>query len=200
MSDQGATAQAKDKAQEVAGQAQEKAQEAAGQARNQLRGQIDQRSTQAGQQVSGHASDLRSVGDSLREQGKEQPAKLADQAADRLESAGNWLSDSDADRIIGDVENFARSNPWAVMAGGLALGFAASRMLKASSQERYRTGGQNGGYGTTPRTLPASTGGGERFTRPASATTPATTPPPVPGPPPVAPTTPTTPAAGPGGI
>src|SRR3954462_8172300 len=93
MTDQGATAQAKDKAQEVAGQAQEKAQEAAGQARNQLRGQIDQRSTQAGQQVSGHASDLRSVGDSLREQGKEQPAKLADQAADRLESAGNWLSD-----------------------------------------------------------------------------------------------------------
>jgi hypothetical protein len=196
MSDQGATAQAKDKAQEVAGQAQEKAQQAAGQAKYRIRGQIDDRSTQAGQQVSTHAQDLRSVGDSLREQGKDQPAKLADQAADRLERAGSWLTNSDADRILGDVEDFARKNPWAVMAGGIALGFAASRMLKASSTDRYQTrGGYNGGYGTTPRSIPATTGGQERFTRPASATTPATTPPPI-----TPPTTPTTPAAGPGGI
>ncbi len=190
MSDQGATAQAKDKAQEVAGQAQEKAQEAAGQARDRVRTQIDQRSTQAGEQVRTHASDLRSVSDSLREQGKDQPAKIAEQAADRLERAGGWLSDSDADRILGDVEDFARKNPWAVMAGGLALGFAASRMLKASSTERYSSSQVNGS--ASRPAIPQSTGlgtaaGGEgvgtadRFTRPASATTPATTPPPVPG-------------------
>jgi ElaB/YqjD/DUF883 family membrane-anchored ribosome-binding protein len=186
MTDQGATAQAKDKAQEVAGQAQEKAQEAAGQARDRVREQIDQRSTQAGEQVSGHAGDLRSVGDSLREQGKDQPAKLADQAADRLERAGSWLSESDADRILGDVEDFARKNPWAVMAGGLALGFAASRMLKASSTERYN----NPALSSSRQSLPQTTGvyggagdglGGERFTRPASTTTPATTPPPAVG-------------------
>jgi hypothetical protein len=47
------------------------------------------------------------------------------------------MKDSDADRILGDVEDFARSNPWAVAAGGLALGFAASRLLKASSSRRY---------------------------------------------------------------
>jgi hypothetical protein len=197
MSEQGATAQAKDKAQEVAGQAQAKAQEAAGQAQSRLRGQIDDRSTQAGQQVKSQAQDLRSVGDSLRQQGKEQPAKLADQAAERLERAGGWLTESDADRILGDVEDFARKNPWALMAGGLAIGFAASRMLKASSSDRYRSS-QNGLYGTTPRTIPVTTGE-ERFTRPASTRTPASTPPPVPGPPPVTPS-PTTPAAGPGGI
>jgi hypothetical protein len=140
VSDQGTAAQAKDKAQEVAGQAQEKAQQAAGQARNRVRDQIDERSTRGGQQVSTHAQDLRSVGDQLRLQGKEQPAKIADQAADRLERAGRWLSESDADRITSDVEDFARRNPWAVMAGGLALGVAASRMLKASSADRYRAG------------------------------------------------------------
>jgi hypothetical protein len=203
MSDQGTTAQAKDKAQEVAGQAQEKAQEAAGQAKDRLRSQIDDRSTQAGQQVSGHADDLRSVGQSLREQGKDQPAKLADQAAERLERAGGWLTDADADRILGDVEDFARKNPWAVMAGGLALGFAASRMLKASSSDRYH-GRQSGGYGQTPRTIPASTGGEDRFTRPASATTPATTPPPKPapvsGPPPVQAPDPLAPSGGAGGL
>jgi hypothetical protein len=200
MSEQGATAQAKDKAQEVAGQAQEKAQEAAGQAKSQLRSQIDDRSTQAGQKVNTHASDLRSVGDSLREQGKDQPAKLADQAADRLERAGGWLTNSDGDRIIGDVEDFARRNPWAVMAGGIALGFAASRMLKASSSERYSSSQYRGTYAGSgyPRTLPPATGGQERFTRPASATTPATTPPPVT--PPLPPTSPTTPATGRGGI
>src|SRR3954453_19575993 len=146
MSEQGTTAQAKAKAQEVAGQAQEKAQEAAGQASDRVREQVDQRSTQAGEQVRTHATDLRSVGDSLREQGKEQPAKLADQAADRLERAGGWLTSADADRILGDVEDFARKSPWAVMAGGLALGFAASRMLKASSTERYNTSRYGGTY------------------------------------------------------
>jgi hypothetical protein len=202
MSDQGATAQAKDKAQEVAGQAQEKAQEAAGQARDRVREQIDQRSTQAGEQVSTHAGDLRSVSDSLREQGKDQPAKLADQAADRLERAGDWLTESDADRILSDVEGFARKNPWAVMAGGLALGFAASRMLKASSTERYNNGAGRGEGIVRPSTpaIPAATSGGggdgldgDRFTRPASATTPATTP--APATPPMAPPA-TPPAAG----
>jgi len=160
MSDQGATAQAKDKAQELAGQAQEQAQQAAGQARDQLRTQIDQRSSQAGERVSSQAGDLRSVGEQLRQQGKEQPAKLADQAADRLERAGGWLTESDADRILGDVEDFARKNPWAVMAGGLALGFAASRMLKASSTQRYES------HPSRRPQIPAATGAEEeRFTR-----------------------------------
>jgi ElaB/YqjD/DUF883 family membrane-anchored ribosome-binding protein len=193
MSDQGATAQAKDKAQEVAGQAQEKAQEAAGQARDRVRSQIDDRSTQAGEQVSTHAQDLRSVGEQLREQGKEQPAKLADQAADRLERAGSWLSESDADRIIGDVEDFARKNPWAVMAGGLALGFAASRVLKASSSDRYRSRSMGDGTGrpALPVTTPSTDEG--RFSRTASG---APQPPPSAGPP----TTPVPPPAGPGGM
>jgi hypothetical protein len=178
MSDQGATAQAKDKAQEVAGQAQEKAQEAAGQARDQLRSQIDQRSTQAGRQVSGHAKSLRSVGEQLRERGEDKPAELAAQAAQRLERAGGWLSDSDADRILDDVEDFARKNPWAVMAGGLALGFAASRLLKASSTDRYRgrSGGAGGGLPTTPQIPQTTAVGQERFSR-GPATAPSTLPP-----------------------
>jgi ElaB/YqjD/DUF883 family membrane-anchored ribosome-binding protein len=142
--------QVKDKATEVAGQAQEKAQQAAGQARDQVRTQIDQRSTDAGQKISTQGSDLRTVGDQLREQGKEGPAKLADQAADRVERAGSWLTESDADKIMHDVEDMARKNPWAVVAGGVALGFAASRVLKASSSERYQARGARPGATTTP--------------------------------------------------
>jgi hypothetical protein len=124
------TDQAKEKAQAAAGQAKDKA-------GSQLRSQVDQRSTDAGHRVGGIASDVRAVGESLREQGKDQPAKLAEQAADRAERLGNYLKESHADRILGDVEDFGRRQPWAVIAGGVALGLVASRFLKASSIDRY---------------------------------------------------------------
>jgi hypothetical protein len=130
-----------DKAKEAAGQVQEKAQEAAGQAKGRVREQVDQRSTTAGEQVHSAAQDARSVAEELRSKGKEQPAKYAEQAADRAERLGSYLKDSDADRILGDVEDFARRRPMAVLAGGLALGFAASRFLKASSAKRYEASG-----------------------------------------------------------
>jgi hypothetical protein len=130
-------AEVQEKAQEVAGQAQEKAQEAAGQAKSRVREQVDQRSTQAAQQVQTTAQDIRHVGDELRTQGKDQPAKLAEQVADRVESVGSYLQNSDGDKILRDAEDFGRRQPWVVALGGAVLGFAASRMLKASSQGRY---------------------------------------------------------------
>jgi ElaB/YqjD/DUF883 family membrane-anchored ribosome-binding protein len=153
-----ATAQATDKAQEVAGQAKEKAQEAAGQAKGRVREQVDQRSTEAGEQVSTTASDLRSVSEELRKQGKDTPAKLAEQAAERSQKLGSYLTESDADRILSDAEDFARKQPWAVVAGGLVLGFAASRFLKASSSERYQQRGRRDP--ATPSLPPTPVGNG----------------------------------------
>src|SRR5918992_1122318 len=130
--------QAQEKAKEVAGQAQEKAKEAGQQARDRVREQVDQRSTEAGERVKATAGDARTVAEELRKQGKDAPARYAEQAADRVERVGSWLAESDGDRILRDVEDFRRRNPWAVVAGGVALGFAASRLLKASSRERYQ--------------------------------------------------------------
>jgi hypothetical protein len=132
--DGGVKEQAQQKAQDVREQAGEQVRQATGQA-------VDQRSTQPNKQVHQHASDLRDVAQQLREQGKDGPAKIADQVADRAQRAGSWMKESDADRILSDVEDFARSNPWAIAAGGLALGFAASRLLKASSSQRYEQRG-----------------------------------------------------------
>lgn len=132
-----------DQARQAAADAQEKgkekAQEVAGQAKSKLREQVDQRSTDAGQRVRSTAGDLRTVSDELRRQGKDTPARYAEQAAERVERAGGWLEQSDGDRILREVEDFGRRNPWAIAAGGLALGFVASRLLKASSQNRYQT-------------------------------------------------------------
>lgn len=130
---------APDKAQEVTDKAQEKAQEAAGQAQSMVREQVDQRSTQAGERVSGAAGDLRSVGEELRKQGKETPAKYADKGADRAERLGSYLRESDADELLSDIEDFGRRQPLAVLAGGLVVGIAAARFLKASSRGRYRS-------------------------------------------------------------
>jgi broad specificity phosphatase PhoE len=120
-------------------QAKEKAQEGAQQAKRTVSQQVDQRSTQAGERVGSTAQDIRSVSEELRKQGKDQPAKLAEQAAQRAESLGDYLQRSDGDAILRDIEDFGRQRPWAVIAGGVALGFAASRFLKASSSRRYES-------------------------------------------------------------
>ena len=120
-------------------QAQDKAQEVKAKASDQVRTQVDQRSTQAGEQLGQQVSDIKAVGDQLREQGKDGPAKVADQVAERGERLSAYLQESDSDRIIRDLEDLGRKQPLAVIAGGIALGFAASRFLKASSRQRAST-------------------------------------------------------------
>ena len=134
-----ATEQAQQKVQDAGRQAQQQAQQAAGQVRDRIRGQVDQRSTDAGEQITSQASDIRTVADQLREQGKDKPAQLAERAAQQTERVGSYLKQADSDKILGDAENLARQRPWAVVAGGIALGLAASRFLKASSAGRYHS-------------------------------------------------------------
>jgi len=132
------------KAQQVADQAQAKAQAASGQAQAKLREQLDQRSSQAAGQINDQASDLRSVSEALREQGKDGPAKAADRLAEYAEKVGGYLHDKDSGALLHDAEDFGRRQPAAVATGALLLGFVASRFLKASSGQRYasRSAGQ----------------------------------------------------------
>ena len=166
----GSVGEAQEKAQEVAGQAQEKAREAAGNAQESVRQQIDDRSTQAGERVASTAQDLRSVGEELRKQGKDTPAKLADRAAEQTEKVGSYLKDNGPDKMLEDVEDFGRQRPWAVLAGGAAVGIIAARFLKASSRNRYQQ--RNGSSTPTPQgtaAIPAR----------RSAVEPVVSPPPV---------------------
>src|SRR5437660_7859146 len=123
--------------------------------------QIDDRTTQIGQQIDSVAQELRNVGDQLRQSG---PVGLAagyvDQAADLVERLGGYLQDADSDRLLGDLENIARRNPWGIAAGALILGFAASRFLKTSSARRYRDALGEGAYGGESYGAQSSSGGG----------------------------------------
>jgi hypothetical protein len=166
---EGVKEQVAEKAQVV----QDKAGQATQQARGRLRDQVDQRSTQAGQRLAGSAADARSVAEELRRQGKDTPARLVEQAAGQADRAAGYLQQASGERILRDVEDFARSKPWAVAAGGLALGFAASRFLKASSSRRYQQA--RAGYPDTAATTTYRTGA-EVASYPAAADTTTTYP------------------------
>ena len=181
--------QAKEKAkegvQQAKGQVQETAQQAKGQARDRVRQQVDQRSVQAGDQARSMATAMRRTGEQLRTEGQEGPANIVEQVADRAERLGSYLSDTNADRILNDVEDFARRQPWAVVFGGATLGFVASRFLKASSSrrfesrdgERWRTMDYDRGYvSPADRTLGPGPSMEPPLATPPVATPPVTTP------------------------
>jgi hypothetical protein len=128
---------AKEQVQDKAQLAQEKVKESAATLQSRVREQVNQRSTQAGEQMSSSAQALRSTSQHLREEGQDGPARAAERAADQAARLGGYLTESDADRILRDVEDFGRRQPLAVAAIGIAAGFAASRFLKASSSSRY---------------------------------------------------------------
>ncbi len=128
-------APAKEKAQEVAGQAKEQAQAAAEQAKIKAAAQVDERSTQVGRQIGSQGEALGGVAEELRRQGKDGQARAAEQAAEKVRQAGEYLERADGEKLVEAAENVARENPAAAAAVGAAAGFAAGRVLKASKPD-----------------------------------------------------------------
>jgi hypothetical protein len=123
------------------------AQNAVNQGKSFLGKQVDERSTVIGQQIGSLAQDLRNVGDHLRDGGTAGGAAgYVDQGAELVEKVGRYLQDADSDRLIGDLEHYARQQPWAIAGAALVLGFAASRFLKTSSVRRYTSAYGGGQY------------------------------------------------------
>ncbi|MDP9106232.1 MAG: hypothetical protein M3N49_09895 [Candidatus Eremiobacteraeota bacterium] len=100
-----------------------------------------------GQQIGSLAQDLRSVGDQLRESGTVGAAAgYVDQGAELVDKVAQYLQNADSDRLIGDLEQYARQQPWAIAGAALVLGFAASRFIKTSSVRRYTSSYGGGRY------------------------------------------------------
>lgn len=142
--------QAQQVIQERVDQAREVVQQAAGTAKEQVSQQVDTRSTTVGGQVGSVGEALRKAGEHLRSQGNDMPAQVAERAAEQVDRLGGYLRDTDGHAIVRDVEDFARRRPLIVMAGGVALGVVAARMLKASNQ-RGSGAGSPPTYGDTKK-------------------------------------------------
>lgn len=123
----------------------------------QVREQLDQRSSQAGEQVQAMGHALQSGVEQLRSEGKDVPARVMAQVAERAEDLGAYLQSAQADQMLGDIERFARRRPWVTAGVGVLAGFVASRFVKASADRRYeglRSNG-SGDVSQTQRSLPA---------------------------------------------
>ena len=154
----GAAAEVKDKGEELVSAAQEqitaKAHELGGEANFQIREQLDQRSTQAGEQLQSIGKTLQSGANQLRSEGKDVPARVVEEVARRADDVGGYLQSAEADRILGDIEGFARRRPWLTAGVGALAGFLASRFVKASGNRRYEGAHSNGsGYSPSMRSL-----------------------------------------------
>ena len=153
----GVVTEAKEKTQDVLAEAQEqvasKAHELGGEAVSQIRAQLDQRSTQAGEQVQAVGTALQSGVTQLQVEGQDLPAKIVADVARRTDDLGAYLKSAQADQILGDIEDFARRRPWLAAGAAALAGFMASRFVKASGDRRYATASSRGGYPV--RSLPA---------------------------------------------
>lgn len=147
---EGLVGQVASQTEDAAAKAQEKAVELKEQGRNKLSETLDERTTQAGGQARQVALALRRSGEQLREEGDgQQVAGMTEGAAERIERFGGYLEQRSGDELLRDVEDFARRRPWMVAGIGLAVGLAASRFLKASSERRYDSApGRSYSYGT----------------------------------------------------
>ena len=135
-----AIGQAAEKSKETAQQGLEKTKETAA---GMLTRQLDERSTQAGQQLSSVSDSLSRFGSQLRDEGEASQATMAEGAAERIGRLSSYLEEGNGDRFLRDLEDMTRRRPWAVAAGAFAVGLVASRFLKASA-ERRSTEGQSG--------------------------------------------------------
>ena len=99
---------------------------------------LDTASSQAGGQLIDISGALRQTGEQLRAEGKEQPAKVVEAVSDRTDQLARYLSDKRSNEILDDVERLGRTRPWLAIAGGLAVGVAAARLLKASGRHRFQ--------------------------------------------------------------
>ena len=150
-----------DKGEELVSAAQQqitsKAHELGGDATFQIREQLDQRSTQAGEQLQSIGKTLQSGANQLRSEGKDVPARVVEEVARRAEDVGGYLQSAEAHRILGDLEGFARRRPWLTAGAGALAGFLASRFVKASGNRRYEGPPNNGsGYSPSMRSLTSS--------------------------------------------
>jgi hypothetical protein len=103
--------------------------------------EADQRTTALGSQARTIADAMRETSNRLRSEGQEQPARVTEMTAERIDHMAAYLTEADGDRLMNDVGELARRQPWLFAAAGLAVGFAASRFLKASGGRTMRSSG-----------------------------------------------------------
>jgi hypothetical protein len=133
--------QTQQKASELKERVQQKAAELKDQAAHQAASRVDTQRETAAQGIGSIAQALRQTSRQMSDQDQLGMTSYIDQAADQVERLSSYLQSNDINRLVGDVERFARRQP-AVFLGGMFLaGLLGARFLKSSSPNQgYRYG------------------------------------------------------------
>ena len=120
---------------DVTGQVASDAKQAASQVAEQAKELVSQKVTE---KAGRGADDIRQFAHVLRntrgQLGDNMAAPLVDKAADQLERFSRFLQDANPERVVRDVERFARREPLLFLGGAFALGLLGARFLKSSAR------------------------------------------------------------------
>ena len=111
----------------------ESVQEATRAAKDAARTMVGEQQQAAASGLGDFATVLRKAARDMDGTGKSSVCRLAESAADGLEHFSGTLRNKDLNAIVHDVESFARRQPVAFLGAAVAVGFLASRFLKASA-------------------------------------------------------------------
>lgn len=119
----------------LADEAREAGGQIAGDVRARALSEGDRRTTEAGERVAAAAGDVRGVAEHLRGTGREGPAKVADEAAERIERFAAYLRETDTATILADARDLGRRQPAVIVAGAAVVGILAGRLMKATDPD-----------------------------------------------------------------
>ena len=114
------------------GRAREAVSQAKDRAGERIESRIADSKNKAADTLSGVASTLLSSSQQLRDQQHDGASRAIERAAEGVDRFAHYLQDTDVDDVVDQVHEFARRQPAAFIGGAFALGFIASRFLKAS--------------------------------------------------------------------
>lgn len=149
---------------DVKGRAREVVQQAKDRAGERIESRITDSKSRAAETLSGVASTLLSSSQQLREQNHSGAGRAVERAAEGVERFAHYLQDTNVDEVVDQVYDFARRQPAAFIGGAFALGFLASRFIKATTPEGARrqlpaASDYGRGYETSYRTSRSYQGG-----------------------------------------
>jgi hypothetical protein len=143
---QSTTQSAKKAGSQAADKMQEKAQDAAGRVSEEMTGAAEKTRSGAARNVKDMADAMHSAADQL-DDGTSQ-RRVFDMVAENLEQVSDALQSKDMGEMMRDLNALARRHPVAFLGGAALVGFAATRLMTASSSGRnssssadMRTGG-----------------------------------------------------------
>jgi hypothetical protein len=125
-------ARQKDDVSELVDQAKRTATETASSAGDMVRQRADDQYHRLGQRLDDIVKNLNQVADGLDKGGSPGTSNIVHGATRQVERVSGYVQGTSAEDVLSDANRYAKQHPWTVIIGGVIVGLAASRFVKAA--------------------------------------------------------------------